>query len=1556
MISRLRRTLVLLLLLVPALSAQLSAQTQTESFRGRDAAAGEIIVRFRGDGIPNAAQGALSADIVATLDVTSSRTVLLRSSGRNVSDLLQEYSGRPDVLYAEPNYILRKEDIPNDVSFGSQWGLRNTGQTIAFTAGTPGADIHAVQAWDIAQGTRSVVIGITDTGVDYNHPDLAANMWSAPAPFTVVIGGQSISCAAGTHGFNAILKTCNPMDDDPDWHGTHVAGIIGADGDNGLGVSGVSRVASMIGLKFIGSNGTGTTADAIAAISFAIQVKATFGAAANIRILNASWGGTNFSQALLDAINLAATNDMLFVAGAGNESVNNDQSPHYPSSFNAANIISVAATDNRDALSVFSNFGATSVHLGAPGTDIASTLADSSYMLQSGTSMATPMVSGAAGLVLSACPNQSTAQLKASLLGSVDPVGSLQSKTLTGGRLNAYNALLSCAGTPPTFTLRSSSSLLLPDIGGSATMTITENPLNGFSSEVALVASAPPGFTVSLGSSVLNTGSPSTLLTVTADSSVAPGTYVIHVTGTSGNTTRSTGAVFVVGTPISAGQNLLGTLAERLDQPNRFSPDISQFPPGVADWYQVAVNSTTSLNISLLCFVFSGNQLRLLDSSGNVLVLATTPSNNTLQITRTVTPGVYFIVASAGPSFGNDRNYSLAVNAPQLRSISPNSGEQGASVTMQFFGAQFTSGLTVDAGSDIAVSNIVFVNSGQASATFAISAAATLGTRPIRVNTSAGSSNSETFTVVPARPVISSVSPLSGVVGTSVDITILGSNFINPTVEVISPPPGPTLDNIVVVSPSMITARLTIPANSTIGFKSIRVTTSGGFSTVSFQVVPLPPTLTSITPASGSLGSTVDVALTGSNFFSSITINVGAGITVSNLSVSQDGTTATARFNISITAVVGTRNITITTTGGTSGPVSFTVTPGSPPTLTSISPAQGGQTVTRNFDVLGTNFTSGFVFNPGPDITVTAVTIVNSTRATVTLQIGSAAALGPRDVTVSTPGGTSNSVVFTVLIPPPTLTSFSPSSGVQQSTFSVTLTGTNFVPGLTINGVGSTFSQIVVIDSTSATAVMTIPANTTTGPGGVSVSTASGPSNNLTFVVLPGVPTLTSISPVVAVRGRLSSFTLLGTNFIPGSTTISAIPGVTISIFTTSGGSIGANFDIPASTPLGPQALTVTTPGGTTGSVTLTIVDPFPDLVLGYNGNNAFWAGLNGTYGITIINNGTAPTSKPVTLTDALPPELTYVSSNGPNFSCSANGQLVTCTYSPPIVPFFGATVNITVALSPTLTSPVSHTMSVILDEDLDPSNNSISRSLVSQVPPAPTFVFTPSSLTAGQQGTVALFLPVNLPQDMTGTLTLNFSSTASNPGDDPAIQFATGGRQVSFVIPANSTQARFGSASVAGPVGYQAGTVAGSVSFSGIARVGTFQRSFASNPGISSLVISPIPPVIQSVRGDSQNGFALLITSFSTPRSMTEMSLQFNTIPSVPVGCGSAPGCSASGSTLTLDVKGIFDTWFTGSSQAGGLSTLRLPLSIQGKIRGSVGVTLKNALGSSNQVFFTLP
>ena len=237
----------------------------------------------------------------------------LQSRSRNVSDLVNLMSSMPSVAYAEPNYIVRTTLMPNDTRFGELWGLNNTGQS----GGTAGADISAVSAWDVCTGSRSAVVGVIDTGVDYNHPDLAANIWSAPTSFTVTIGGQTITCSQGSHGFNAINNTCNPLDDNN--HGTHVSGTIGAVGNNGQGVVGVNWTASIMGLKFLTATGSGSTADAIDCIEFAVQAKQAFAgsAGANVRVLSNSWGGGGFSQALLDQINKANTNDMLFVAAAG---------------------------------------------------------------------------------------------------------------------------------------------------------------------------------------------------------------------------------------------------------------------------------------------------------------------------------------------------------------------------------------------------------------------------------------------------------------------------------------------------------------------------------------------------------------------------------------------------------------------------------------------------------------------------------------------------------------------------------------------------------------------------------------------------------------------------------------------------------------------------------------------------------------------------------------------------------------------------------------------------------------------------------------------------------------------------------------------------------------------------------------------------------------------------------------------------------------------------------------------------------------------------------------
>jgi subtilisin family serine protease len=245
------------------------------------------------------------------------------------------------------------------------WGLRNIGQTIG-VPGTPGADISATSAWDISTGSRSIVVGVTDTGIDYTHSDLVANLWTAAAPFSVVIAGQTINCPAGTHGFNAITKSCATTAVwDDNGHGTHVAGTIGALGNNSKGVVGVNWATTIMASKFLGVNGTGTLADSINAIEFILQASTATGA--NVRVLNNSWSSGGFSQALMDEISTANTRNMLFVASAGNNTSNNDVVPQYPSGYNVPNVIAVASTDNRDNLANNSNFGATTVHLAAPG-------------------------------------------------------------------------------------------------------------------------------------------------------------------------------------------------------------------------------------------------------------------------------------------------------------------------------------------------------------------------------------------------------------------------------------------------------------------------------------------------------------------------------------------------------------------------------------------------------------------------------------------------------------------------------------------------------------------------------------------------------------------------------------------------------------------------------------------------------------------------------------------------------------------------------------------------------------------------------------------------------------------------------------------------------------------------------------------------------------------------------------------------------------------------------------------------------------------------------------
>jgi subtilisin family serine protease/fibronectin type 3 domain-containing protein len=441
---------------IPTASQGRGAPRQSVVVNGHLAVANEVLVQFVDmPGAVAAQQGVIEQQIDADTNEGIGRQGLRRFRSRSfdVETLLAFFQGQPGVLYAEPNYLLTKAVTPNDPDFPNLWGLHNTGQSVFGIFGTPEADIDAPEAWDISTGSTSVVVGVIDTGVDYTHPDLSANIWSAPSSFTVNIGGIMTTCPAGSHGFNAITHVCDPFDDEG--HGTHVSGTIGARGDNGIGVTGVNWITRIIGGKFLDSGGFGSTADAIQSIDFMIQAKAAFPSSANVRVLNNSWGGGGFSTSLQTAISNANTNNMLFVAAAGNGGAdgigdNNDIVPFYPASYAVANVLAVASTTSNDLRSSFSNYGATSVDLAAPGSRIWSTIPGGGYGLSSGTSMATPQVSGAAALVLSEC-SLSTAALKANLMDNVDPIASLAGLIVTGGRLNVNRSIRDCGGVhePP---------------------------------------------------------------------------------------------------------------------------------------------------------------------------------------------------------------------------------------------------------------------------------------------------------------------------------------------------------------------------------------------------------------------------------------------------------------------------------------------------------------------------------------------------------------------------------------------------------------------------------------------------------------------------------------------------------------------------------------------------------------------------------------------------------------------------------------------------------------------------------------------------------------------------------------------------------------------------------------------------------------------------------------------------------------------------------------------------------------------------------------------------
>ncbi len=393
-----------------------------------------VFVRFRPNS-PDAREQSAILSVGGTLQTTypDGLSLIQLGSESKVAAAVQRLGANPSVIYAQPDAIIHSEAvpvIPNDPGFAYSYGLNNPNNV----------DIDAPEAWSITTGNPSTIIAVLDSGLALNNPDFANRIWTNP------VNDAAQGYPNDIHGWNFVGNNNNVSDDNG--HGTHVTSLIAAAGNNGTGIAGVDWNAQIMPIKFLDSNGDGTTDRAVSAIIFAVNHGA--------KVINASWGGLDYTQPLYDAISYANAHNVVFVTAAGNDGTTNDFFPSYPASFRLPNELSVASVDSNGQLASFSNYGAQTVDIAAPGVDILgdypTNLSSNGLQVLSGTSMSTAYVTGVVALLAGIHPEYTAAQLVQRIDATAKPLPGLSGKIITGGIVDAYQALASSPPSTPGVT------------------------------------------------------------------------------------------------------------------------------------------------------------------------------------------------------------------------------------------------------------------------------------------------------------------------------------------------------------------------------------------------------------------------------------------------------------------------------------------------------------------------------------------------------------------------------------------------------------------------------------------------------------------------------------------------------------------------------------------------------------------------------------------------------------------------------------------------------------------------------------------------------------------------------------------------------------------------------------------------------------------------------------------------------------------------------------------------------------------------------------------------